>query len=188
MAATRPSRREQLLEATVEYLLAHGVNGLSLRPLAAAIGTKARLLIYHFGSRDELVSAAMAVVLRRVQLGFLATQSEASLDRTLMGFWRATFDEENEPYVRLMLEVHGLAAHDPDLFGEYRRAALESWTSLIAERLRKRNRTARRRHDLATLIVAVVDGLLLAYLATGDRARTTRALQLFIRSLKKEKG
>ena len=34
-----PKRRAELLEATVEYLLENGAGGLSLRPLAAAIGT-----------------------------------------------------------------------------------------------------------------------------------------------------
>lgn len=68
-------RREQLLEATVDYLLANGVTGLSLRPLASATGTQARLLIYHFGSRAALVSAALGVVLRRVQETFLAMHS-----------------------------------------------------------------------------------------------------------------
>ena len=38
-------------------MLAEGLIGLSLRPLAAAVGTSDRMLIYHFGSRDGLVTA-----------------------------------------------------------------------------------------------------------------------------------
>lgn len=175
-------RREQLLEATVEYLLAHGVTGLSLRPLAAATGTKARLLIYHFGSRGELVSAALGVVLRRVQQAFLAMHSEATLGGTLRGFWNWATDEENEPYLRLFLEVHALALHDPETYGGYLRGSLDSWRQLIADRIEKRGTTPKKRAELATLVIAAVDGLLLDYLATHDRERTTRALTIFLRT------
>jgi AcrR family transcriptional regulator len=37
-------------------VLEHGLIGLSLRPLAAELGTSDRMLIYHFGSKDELVA------------------------------------------------------------------------------------------------------------------------------------
>lgn len=50
------SRRDELLHAACEYAVEHGLIGLSLRPLAAALGTSDRMLIYHFGSRDRLVS------------------------------------------------------------------------------------------------------------------------------------
>lgn len=49
-------RRHDLAEAACDYVLEHGVIGLSLRPLAAAIGTSDRMLVYHFGSRDALVA------------------------------------------------------------------------------------------------------------------------------------
>src|SRR5437588_3810984 len=100
-------RRDQLLEATIDYLLANGVSDVSLRPLAAAIGTKARLLIYHFGSRDALVSAALSLVLRRVQEGFVAMEREATLRQALLAFWNWATAPESAPYLRLVFEVHG---------------------------------------------------------------------------------
>lgn len=51
------SRRDDLLAAACDYVLTHSLIGLSLRPLAAAVGTSDRMLIYHFGSRDRMVSA-----------------------------------------------------------------------------------------------------------------------------------
>jgi AcrR family transcriptional regulator len=185
MAATR---RAELLEATVEYLLENGAGGLSLRPLAAAIGTKARLLIYHFGSRDVLISSALSVLLGRIQQAFLTMHSAATLDRTLLGFWRWATDKPNEPHLRLFFEVHGLAIRDPKRYGQYLRGAIESWKVLITERLNNRKLTTRQREELATLIIATVDGLLLDYLATGERDRTTRTLTLFTKRLKKEVG
>ena len=40
-------------------MLVEGLIGLSLRPLARAVGTSDRMLIYHFGSRDGLVAAVI---------------------------------------------------------------------------------------------------------------------------------
>ena len=54
------SRRDDLLDRVTDHVLERGLIGLTLRPVAAAIGTSDRMLIYHFGSRDALVSAVVA--------------------------------------------------------------------------------------------------------------------------------
>jgi AcrR family transcriptional regulator len=54
------SRREDLLDLVTDHVLAEGLIGLTLRPVAAAIGTSDRMLLYHFKSRDELVTAVVA--------------------------------------------------------------------------------------------------------------------------------
>ena len=46
--------RGRLLEAAIDHIAARGVTDLSLRELAAAIGTSHRMLIHHFGSREGL--------------------------------------------------------------------------------------------------------------------------------------
>ena len=57
MAGVAPSSgddpRRQLLEHAVGYLTDHGIGDISLRELAAALGTSHRMLIYHFGSISE---------------------------------------------------------------------------------------------------------------------------------------
>ena len=51
------TRREDLVARATDYALEHGLVGLSLRPLAAALGTSDRMLLYHLGSKDELLVA-----------------------------------------------------------------------------------------------------------------------------------
>ncbi|MGW3949754.1 TetR/AcrR family transcriptional regulator [Streptomyces sp. NPDC004752] len=65
-------RRTELLDACYAYLLEHGLLGLSLRPLAAATGTSPRVLLYLFGSKDELLRELLARA-RRDQMTLLAT-------------------------------------------------------------------------------------------------------------------
>lgn len=64
------SRKQELLEATIIYLLEHGLAELSLRPLAAAAGTSARLLIYHFGSKERLLVEVLETLQRRLRASF----------------------------------------------------------------------------------------------------------------------
>lgn len=58
--ATPSARQTELLEAAYRYALDHGLADLSLRPLAAAIGSSPRVLLYLFGSKDGLVRALLA--------------------------------------------------------------------------------------------------------------------------------
>ncbi len=48
--------KETLLPLLASHVLQHGMGGASLRPLAKAAGTSDRMLIYHFGNKEQLVS------------------------------------------------------------------------------------------------------------------------------------
>ncbi|MBD2841401.1 TetR/AcrR family transcriptional regulator [Erythrobacter rubeus] len=48
--------RETLLPKLAAHVLEHGLGGASLRPLAKAAGTSDRMLIYHFGNKEQLVA------------------------------------------------------------------------------------------------------------------------------------
>ncbi len=83
------SRQEQLLTAATNYVLTHGLIGLSLRPLAAAIGTSDRMLIYHFETRDALVTAIIGQVNDR-SVEALGTLDKASSVRAgVLLLWAA---------------------------------------------------------------------------------------------------
>ena len=53
------TRREELAEAATDYAIDHGLIGLSLRPLAVALGTSDRMLLYHFRDKDDLVATIL---------------------------------------------------------------------------------------------------------------------------------
>ena len=60
-AAHAAGSRQQWTDAATDYVLEHGLIGLSLRPLAAALGTSDRMLIYRFGNKDSLVAEVLDV-------------------------------------------------------------------------------------------------------------------------------
>jgi AcrR family transcriptional regulator len=73
MAQTQLSR-ETLLPRLTAHVLEHGLGGASLRPLAKAAGTSDRMLIYHFGNKETLITEL---------LGYIAAMYSAALDAML---------------------------------------------------------------------------------------------------------
>ena len=51
--------RSRLLEGALETLRAHGIAGASARSIAATAGVNQALVFYHFGTVDELLTAAV---------------------------------------------------------------------------------------------------------------------------------
>jgi len=170
-------KRDELVAKSLDYFLAHGVAGLSLRPLAAAAGTSARMLVYHFGSKEGLVTAVMDEVRNRVQRSFVEAvgSEDRTADKAMQAFWKWILDPRNLPLLRLLFEVQVLAVQDPKRYAHYLEGTSSSWLALIEEALPP----SKDRRIIATLCAAVIDGLLLEVLSTGDVRRTTRALELF---------
>jgi AcrR family transcriptional regulator len=184
MKSSKSQRRENLLDASIEYLLERGVADLSLRPLAAKVGSKARLLLYHFGSKDSLVTDAMIVVRDRVQQTFARLVEDGrnrKPSEIMLAFWTWAISKQHERYLRLFFEVHGLALQKPKRYGRYLQGAVTSWVEMMASVLPAKLTQATRR-ALATLAVSTVVGLLLDYLSSGNKKRTSDALDQFATS------
>src|SRR5919197_617954 len=54
------ARKAELLEAAYRYVLEHGLGDMSLRPLAAAVGSSPRVLLFLFGSKEGLIRELIA--------------------------------------------------------------------------------------------------------------------------------
>jgi AcrR family transcriptional regulator len=85
-----PERRAKLLDEIVEYILDHGLAGLSLRPLAAGVTTSPRMLLYFFGSKEELISEVLAQIRLRQQADFArAVSGTGRRKERFMRAWNA---------------------------------------------------------------------------------------------------
>jgi AcrR family transcriptional regulator len=153
-----PTRKQETLGRAAEYVLDHGLAGLSLRPLAEALDTSPRMLLYDFGSKDELVNATLAEIRRREE-----RLLEADV-RTLEDVWSWISTPEREAFLRLFFEVYV----DAMKRGEASQF-VEDWLAFLSSSADEAT---------ATLLIAVVRGLLLDRLATGAKERTDAALAL----------
>lgn len=177
-------RKDKLLDLLVAYLLKHGLNDLSLRPMALAAGTSARLLVYHFGSKDGLLAQTLERMQSRLRQSFAAMfdpPQQRHKEKPLLVFWRWAIAPENYPYLKLLYELQILAAQNPEAYRQHVQRSSANWLDLTKTMLPQDERD----DAMATLLIAVFDGLFLELMSTGDRARTTAALELFIAIVEK---
>jgi AcrR family transcriptional regulator len=180
-----PERRDALLDSIADYVLAHGLADMSLRPLAAALSTSPRMLLYHFVSKEQLVAEALAAARARqaqASQAWLADQPELGPTELLRRFWRWQLDEQ-DAFLRLFFEVYGLALQDQQRFPGFLEHAVADWLDFIGALLRQAGLSPARARTAATAIIAGYRGLLLDVLATADRPRTRRALDLLLNAL-----
>ncbi|WP_308257777.1 TetR/AcrR family transcriptional regulator [Pseudonocardia lacus] len=176
MPATPPpsARRAELLELAYRYALTHGLAGMSLRPLAEAVGSSPRVLLFLFGSKEELVRALLGRS-RAEELALLDEVRAAGADATeaVLRLWDWLAEPEHRGLLRLWAEGYGRSLVEPD--GPWRGFAADSvrdWLALLGELLGRDDAGVR-----ATAVLAALRGGLLDLLATDDVQRTTAAVR-----------
>ena len=176
--ATPSARKADLLEAAYGYVLSHGLVGVSLRPLAAAIGSSPRVLLYLFGSKDGLVQALLA----RARADELALLSSISQDTGLAGtarqLWAWLTAPGHRPLLTLWVEGYAHSLVEPDgPWAGFARKTVDDWLGLLARAQPPGDRDTPAGLTARTLTLAVLRGALLDLLATGDEQRTTAAVE-----------
>jgi len=177
LAVRTSQARERLLAAAVRHALEHGIADLSLRQIAAAIGTSHRMLIYHFGSREGLLVAVTQAVEEQQKAAF--GQAEMTPEGALRS-WQRLSDPQMWPQERLFFELYSYALRGRPGTEGFLDEIVESWVTLIAAALVQAGADERTARADARLSVAVVRGLLLDLVATGDRAGFTEAYERFL--------
>jgi AcrR family transcriptional regulator len=172
--------RDRLLNAAVQHALDEGIVDLSLREIAAAIGTSHRMLIYHFESREGLLAAVVREVERRERdsLG-TAPLSVADARRR----WDRLADPSLRSQERLFFEIYAHALLGRPGTDGFLEEAVDGWISPVRALLTDAGIGEEDAEGLARLGLAVTRGLLLDLLVTGDTAGTTRAFELFTQLL-----
>jgi AcrR family transcriptional regulator len=192
IAAMAGERREELLELAYGYVRSHGLTELSLRPLAAAIGSSPRVLLFLFGSKDGLVRALLDRA-RADELALLRGLPSASgglpsasggLAAASEAVWVWLSDETHRPLLRLWLEAYARSLVDPaGPWSSFAAATVADWLTVLAGAQPHAVRDTPDAVARRTAALAVLRGALLDLLATGDTARTTAAVRLQLKSL-----
>jgi AcrR family transcriptional regulator len=176
------ARKTELLERAYQYALSRGRADESLRPMAAAIGSSPRVLLYLFGSKDGLVRALLTRS-RADELDLLAEvrgggwPDGAGLAEAGRRIWAWLAEPDRRPLLRLWLDCYARSLSEPDgPWAGFGRATVQDWLALLGE-----VQPAGRQGSAAglaerTLLLTVLRGALLDLLATGDERRITAAV------------
>jgi AcrR family transcriptional regulator len=174
----QPQIKQRLLGACTDFALEHGLPD-QLEPLASASGTSARMLIYHFGGRDALLRAILGQARQRQLDSFgelLRAKAGEPYILTLERAWASMTGPDGRPYLRMFGQLRESA--EQRLWPDFRREATTDWLPPLEEGLRSVGRA-----ELATLLLAVIRGLLMDLDATGDNARANLAFQQFLSTI-----
>jgi len=168
-------RRRELLDALVEEFAAGGVGDRSLRDVAAAVGTSHRMLLHHFGSREDLLLAIVEEVERR-QMGLLG-ELPTDPAQGFAAMWADLRRPELRRLERLFFECYARAAQGEKPFDRMLPGAVHGWVSEVAAL----QNPADGPFDpvMARLGLAVTRGLLLDLVATDDEAGVDAAANAF---------
>ncbi|MGW3965221.1 TetR/AcrR family transcriptional regulator [Amycolatopsis sp. NPDC005003] len=166
------SPRAKLLDAAIDRIAHHGGADRSLRALAAELGTSHRMLIYHFGSKEGLLTA----VAREVE----ARQRAALAGLDPAEFWRRLTDDDLRANEKLFFQLYGRALGGTPGTAEFLDGVIDGWLGPIEARLAQLGVPEAERPAHARLGLAVARGLLLDLVTTGDRGAVDAAMEQFL--------
>src|SRR5665213_3264159 len=102
---------------------------------------------------------------------------------TVRAAWKLMSAPEHERVFRLFFEVYGLALQAPERYAEFLRGAVDDWIGYLAATKLAEGYARREARAIATVLLAGYRGFLLDLLATRERTRVDRAVDLWIIAL-----
>jgi AcrR family transcriptional regulator len=165
-------RRDELLDGLLDAFARDGIGGRSLRDVAEALGTSHRMLLHHFGSRDELLLAIVEEVERRQAATLVDLPDDPA--GAVSAMWADVRRPALRPFERLFFECYARGAQGEAPFARLHPSAVHRWLADVDER-------SGGGADPATvrLCLAVIRGLLLDLVATGDEVGVDAAAARF---------
>ena len=175
------SPKERLLDDVIDHFTTDGLADQSLRRIAEAIGSSHRMLLYHFGSKDGLLLEVVREVEARTQtrLAQVAEGADMRSDVVIRRMWSYLADPELAGFERLFFALYGRALQGDRTALPLLQDDIEQWLEANVALAAEMGVPADLVRPHSRLGLAVMRGLLLDLLATGDRAGVDAALEAF---------
>lgn len=183
------NRRTALLDRVVVYLGRHGLADVSFRPMAKALGVSVNALVHHFGTKDDLLAAALrrsGQIQMDVERRWRRRRPNMTQVDLLRSWWKWIIaSPENLAIVRLGIEAVALE-HTLDGVSRHSRGQqIEYWRLNLEQGLLSEGVPPNVAAVEATLAKAVFTGLVVDLIASGPKARPrlTRAMETHLARL-----
>ncbi|MEL6893965.1 MAG: hypothetical protein AAFP84_20410 [Actinomycetota bacterium] len=164
--------RGELVAAITDSLLATGTDQLTLRKLAASIGTSHQRLDYHFDGLDDILHEALNEIHRREILRLSDDDDAVELIRAT---WRRHAAPSHRDTIRLWFELSVSASRSRPAIGSTVEAVAADWHLGVRSLLDEAGVDEDRIDGLAQLILAGFRGLEIQLLSGADRAHLDAA-------------
>ncbi|WP_114452483.1 TetR/AcrR family transcriptional regulator [Halopolyspora algeriensis] len=176
------NKRDELLRRIVVYLETHGIADLSLSPMATELGTSKRMLLYYFGSRENLTHEAIAVSRPHVADLFGSAEDIAALREAATRLWQAITVGAQQRPIRILFQLLSLAPTQPEQYHALADEAVHAMVDPLAKVYRNLGVAELDAQAKATLLISGLRGLCQDRMITGDIERTDTAAHLLIRT------
>jgi AcrR family transcriptional regulator len=182
------ARRRELLDRVADDLAVNGLVDFSLRRAARAAGTTHKVLLYHFDGADDLLRQAI-LQLRERRINAVAAAVGGPADRTLAARVRAVGAVlmREEPGLRVLEQAVGLAMYDPGRYAGLGREASQQYLPPLLS-ICPPGWSARRKLEVAEMILAALQGFRADWLTSGDTARVAAGFDALTRALEREEA
>ena len=176
-------QRDELALAAADWVIEHGLADLSLRRLAEGLGTSHRMLLYHFGSKDELFQEILRAARTRERLRAASATSEdagspTSSATVLRRTWAYLSAPREHAFWRFYFEVHGIALQNPDRYPDVLHDGVHDWLVMAREALTDDGVPEEHATAIATFVVAGFRGLMLDLLQTDEVDRVNAGFEI----------
>lgn len=155
--------------------------------MAAALDVSINRLVHHFGSKEELLTAAVSRGIAQqlaVQDAWLARAPNMAQSALYRKWWRwMNASADNLALVRLNYEAATLDPSNTGLARNVRADQIGVWRHEVEKWLEREGIPHDRAVAEASLVKATFTGLVMDLFATGDRRRLTRAMDEFLNRL-----
>jgi AcrR family transcriptional regulator len=175
-----PLRKPQLLAEILDYLLDKSLASVSFRTIAQALGFSTYTLVYHFGTRDELLSEIVAAVSTRATgIEEMMETAPNTLDRYFEGLeesWKWTLVPRNRQLQRLEFEAALIESLEPGNH-TFSRSLFDTWIRIGQTALTSLGIEPAAADVEARLVVDTFYGIQYDFVLNGDAKRATRAFE-----------
>lgn len=182
-----PKIRSELLSQSLEICVRVGLKGLSLRALAQELGTSHRMLIYHFGSAEQMFQAVIhefrSSQVANFEDEFRQVAEWAEFTEATKRCWHHLTSDENRHVMLLSLEIQldAIRQGHTRASSDYLQAASEDWIAPIKATLLRIGRPEAESRLVGRTIASCGRGLILDLLAAEDETDKAEVRSAFDR-------
>ena len=161
----RAARRAGLAGEIAAIVLREGLGHLGLRGLAARLGTSDRMLLYYFGTKDQLVIDVLEHAGARLTVLLAAHGGgpRVSPGQFLAGVVALAGDPDVAPFMRLWTEVIARGARREQPYDQIAARVVQSWIAWIDTRLT--SAAGEPEPARAAALLSIVEGITLLEMA-----------------------